>query len=105
MHGHDLRGLHIKEVSQHTVTQVRCSNCQIGHCAIKTAHLEGTASFERKGSWSNEVFNGQSRIDQPLPVKIELIVVSHVEHGVHQMQSFLTVERVSCNTKATEVIE
>lgn len=31
VHGHNLRGLHIEEISQHTVTQVRCGNRQIGH--------------------------------------------------------------------------
>ena len=94
----DLGGLHIQEVCQHPVTQVGSGDGQIGHGTVKTTHLEGAASMESEGSGSDEVLHRQAGIDQPLPVEQELIGITHVEHGVHQMESLLAVEGMGNHT-------
>ena len=105
VHGDDLTGLHIKEVRKHTVTQVRCRDLEIRHGAVDTAHLESTVSLKGEGSRCNKVLYGQTGLHKVLPVEEELVVITHVEHGVHQAKSFLAVHRVSDNTQTTEVIE
>ena len=105
VHGDDLTGLHIKEVRKHTVTQVRCRDLEIRHGAVDAAHLESTVGLERKRGRSNEVLYGQTGFNKVLPVKEELVVITHVEHGVHQAKSFLAVQRGCHNTQTAEVVE
>ena len=105
VHGHDLTGLHIQKVCQHTVADVRSGDCQIRHGTVKTAHLECAVGLESKASRGNKVFYRQPGLHKILPVKEELIGLAHVEHGVHQPKSVLTIHRCCDNTQATEIVE
>ena len=105
VHGHDLTGLHIQKVCKHTVTQVGCRDLKIRHRSIDTAHLESAVGLKSEGSRCNKVLYGQTGLHKVLPVKEELVVVAHVEHGVHQAKSFLAVHRGCDNTQTAEVVK
>ena len=105
VHGHDLAGLHIQKISQHPVGKVRSDNLQIGHRTVDAAHLEGTAVLKGKRCRRNKVLYGQTGFHKILPVKEELIIVTHVEHGVHQTKPFLAVHRGCHHTQTAEVVE
>ena len=78
---------------------------QIRHCTVDAAHLECAIGLKGKGSRCNEVLHGQAGFNKVLPVKEELIIVAHVEHGVHQAKSFLAIHGRCHNTQTAEVIE
>ena len=105
VHGHDLAGLHIQKISQHSVGKVRSDNLQIGHRTVDAAHLEGTAVLKGKRCRCNKILYGQSGFHKILPVKEELIIVTHVEHGVHQTKPFLAIHRGCHHTQTAEVVE
>ena len=82
VHGDNLTGFHLQKILQHLVTEVRGGDLQIGHGAVKPAHLKNAALGEGKAGRSNEVLHRHSASNKPFPVKEELLIVTfaHVEH-------------------------
>ena len=105
VHRHNLAGFHIQKILQQLVTEVRSGNGEKTHRTVQRSHLERLSTGERKAAGRNKILHRQSRRGQPLPIKIEFVMVAHVEHGVHQVQPFLPVQRPGRNAQATEVIE
>ncbi|CAN4071376.1 hypothetical protein HHFLNI_HHFLNI_04890, partial [Dysosmobacter welbionis] len=61
------------------------------HRTEDTAHLEGAVGLKGKRRRSNEVLYGQPGFHKILPIEEELIIITHVEHRVHQMQPLFAV--------------
>lgn len=86
----------------------REANRQLGFTAQQT--LDYTqALYEkklRKGKTGrcNKVLYRQPALRQPLPIEIESVMVTHVEHIVHQMKPFLAVQQFCPDTQAFEVV-
>ena len=104
VHGHDLTGLHIQEVLQKLVGKVRCCDLQITHGSTEISHSEGPASREREGSGCNKILYRKAGACKPVPIKIEAIMIAHVEHGMHQLQTFSAVQHSGDNAKTLEII-
>ena len=92
VHGDDLAGLHIQKILQKLVGKIRCCNLQITHGSVQAAHGKGFAAREGEGCGSNEVLHGKSGACQPAPVEVKTVSIAHVEHGMHQLQTFLPIE-------------
>ena len=95
MDRHNLARIHIQKIRQNPVTQIRSCDGKVGHCPIHFPHLECPAAIERKGSRRNEIFHGQAGGHKPFPVKMELVIIPHVEHIMHQMQPVSAVQYFS----------
>ena len=105
VHGNNLAGLHIQKVCQHPVAEIGCRNGKKGHGAVQTAHLKRAVIFKDKSSWRNKVLDGKTGFHQPFPVEKELIVVPHVEHGMHEPQTFLSVQCIGNDSQPAEIVE
>ena len=92
VHGDDLAGLHIQKILQKLVGKIRCCDLQITHGSVQAAHGKGFAAREGEGCGSNEVLHGKSGACQPAPVEVKTVSIAHVEHGMHQLQTFLPIE-------------
>lgn len=105
MHGHDLAGLHVEEICQHPVGNVRCIDGQKAHCPVKTSHRKSLSSRKRKAARCDKIFYGKTGPEKILPIEIELLPVSHMELLMHKRQSFFTVKDSRLNSKSLEVIQ
>ena len=97
MHGNDLAGIHIKEILQKLVAQVRSRNIQEADRPEDAAHLKGTAVLKRQRSGGNGILYGQTTGHKVFPVEVELVGSIHVQHPMHQPQTLRTVQRLCQN--------
>ena len=104
VHGHNLAGFHIQKIFQQLVRQVGSRDLEIGHGTIHPAHLKNTVLRKGKTGRCNKVLYRQPALRQPLPIEIESVMVTHVEHIVHQMKPFLAVQQFCPDTQAFEVV-
>ena len=105
VHGHDLAGFHIQEVFQQLVAEIGRRDGKETHGTVQRSHLERFAAREGKAAGGDKILHRQPGGGQPFPVKIELVVVAHVEHGVHQVQPLLAVQCPGHNAQTAEVVE
>ena len=104
VHGNDLAGIHIKEILQKLVAQVRSRNIQEADRPEDAAHLKGTAVLKRQCSGGNGILYGQTAGHKVFPVEVELVGSIHVQHPVHQPQTLRTVQRLCQNAQPVKVV-
>ena len=104
VHGHDLAGIHVQKVLQQLVADIRSGNLQIAHGTVELSHAEDPAAGEGKRGRRDVVLYRQASLWKPLPVKPELLLITHVEHAVHQLESFLAVQQLGSNAQPVEVV-
>ena len=104
VHSHDLAGFHIQKILQHLIRQIGSRDLEIGHRTIHPAHLKNTVFRKGKTGRRNKILYRQPALRQPLPIEIESVMVTHVEHIVHQMKPFLAVQQFCPDTQAFEVV-
>ena len=97
--------VHLKEVSQHTVIQLRCENLQKAHCADGLAHLEALAFAKVEGGRRDEIFGTQTGTSYHVEGEAERLIRVHVEHIVQHFQTLIAGKRLSLNTESFEVVE
>ena len=105
MHGDDKAGLHIEEVCQHTVIQFGSEDLQERHGTQLFADAKLLAVSKLKGAGSDKVFYGKSGGSQPIPGKIEIELLVHVEHSVHQSQTLFAVQGFCSYAEPLKVIK
>lgn len=105
MHGHDQTALHIQKVGQHPVVQLRRENLEEGNLSDFPAHGEVFAVSEGKGAGRDKVLHGKPGGSQPVPVKQKRLLFIHVEDAVEQLQTLLSVHRISLNAQTLEVVQ
>ena len=104
VHGNDLAGIHIKEILQKLIAQVRSRNIQEADRPEDAAHLKGTAVLKRQRSGGNGILYGQTTGHKVFPVEVELVGSIHVQHPVHQPQTLRTVQRLCQNAQPVKVV-
>ena len=104
VHGNDLAGIHIKEILQKLVAQVRSRNIQETDRPEDAAHLKGTAVLKCQCSRGNGILYGQTAGHKVFPVEMKLVGSIHVQHPMHQPQTLRTVQRFRQNAKPVEVV-
>ena len=104
VHGHDFAGIHVQEVLQKLVADVGSGDLQIAHSAVELSHAEDSAAGESKRGRRNVVLYRKASLWEPLPVEAELLLVTHVEHAVHQLEPLLAVQQLCSNTQPVEVV-
>ena len=104
VHGHDFAGIHVQEVLQQLVADIGSGDLQIAHGPVELSHTEDSAAREGKRGRRDVVLYRQAGLGKPLPVKSELLLITHVEHAVHQLESFLAVQQLGSNTQPMEVV-
>jgi len=105
VHRNDLGRIHIQKVLQKLVADVGCRDAQKAGGAEDTAHLEGTAVFERKGGRGNGILHGKAAFHKVFPVKVKLACTVHVEHIVHEFQPLGTVQGFCLHPQPVEVVQ
>ena len=104
MHGNDQAGIHVQEIRQHPIRDIGSSNSQKRHGPVQISHLENPSFGESKGRGCNKILHGQTGFHQPFPLKEEFVIVSHVEHGMHQVQPFLSIQYPGRSTQTPEIV-
>ena len=101
----DLAALHIQEVRQHPVVQLRGHDLDEGGRAELLSHTEHAPVSELEGAGGNEVLGGQAGGGQPVPGKAEGLLAVHVEDGVEQPQAVRAAHGRGGNAQPLEVVE
>ena len=96
---------HLKEISQHTVIQLRRENLQKAHCADGLAHLETLAFAEVEGGRRDEILGTQSGTSYHVEGETERLIRVHVEHIMQHFQTLIAGKRLSLNAEGFEVVE
>ena len=97
--------VHVKEVSEHTVIQLRREDLQEAHRADGLAHLEALAFTEIEGGGSDEVLTAQSGTGNHVKGEAERLIAVHVEDIVQHFQSLVAGESFCFHTEGFEVVE
>ena len=105
MHVYNEGAFHVEEVRQHAVVQLRGEDLQKADRAHLAAHAEAVALCKFKGTWGDEVLDGQAGGSQPVPRKAERLLGIHVEHPVQQAQALHAVQGLGDHAEALEVVE
>ena len=79
MHGHNLAGLHTKEICQHSITDIRSIDGKEAHGSIHISHLKYSAILEIQATRCDKVLHRKAGTYQPFPVKEELCIISDME--------------------------
>ena len=85
MHCHDLARFHIQQVFQKLIGKIGSRNRKIAHSPVQVTHAERPPAGEGEGSRRDEVLYGQPGFRQPLPFKIEAVLITQMEHVMHQL--------------------
>ena len=105
MHRDDLAGIHVQEILQELVREVRRRDGEIAHGTVEASHLKYAAPGKRKCRRGNEVLHGKAGAHKPFPVEPELVLhIAHVEHVVHELQALLAIHDLCPDTELPEVI-
>ena len=106
MHGDHLRGLHTQEIHQYTVIQLRRQDIHEAHGSHLLADHELVAILEVQTARRNEILGGQAGGREPLPVEQERrLGFIHVHHAVHELQTFLAIQRFSLYSQPFQMIQ
>jgi len=101
----DLAALHVQEVRQHPVIQLRGHDLDKGGRAKLPPHAEHAPVSELKGAGGDEILGGQAGGGQPVPGKAEGLLTVHVEDGVEQAQTLRAAHGGGGNAQPLEVVE
>ena len=105
VHGDNLAGIHLQKVLQELVAEVRGRDGQETHGPKQPAHLEAAAVLEGEHGGSDGIFHREAAPGEGVPVKLKLFPAVHVEDVVHQLEPFLSVQRLCGHTQPVEVVE
>ena len=105
MNRQDLRGLHIEEIFQQFIRQIRSRNGQVAHGTVDAAHLKAPAAGKGKGRRCDEILHRETGLRKPCPVKIEPVAFVQVEHVMHELQAFFPIQRFSPDAEPAKVVE
>ena len=105
VHTDDERAVHLKEVSEQPVIQLRRDDVEEGHGAVFRAHAEVAARRESKTARRDEVLDAQAGGSEQLPVELELLLSVDVEYAVHQGKAGFAVQRLGLDAELAEVVE
>ena len=105
VHPYDERAVHLKEVREQPVIQLRRDDVEEGHGAVFRAHAEVAAGRKRKAAWRDEVLHRHTAGRELLPVELELLLPVDVEDAVHQGKAGFAVQRLGLDTELAEVVE
>ena len=83
MHTDDERAVHLKEVRQKPVIQLRRDDVEEGHGAVFRAHTEVAARGKSKAARRDEVLDAQAGGCEQLPIELERLLPVDVEYAVH----------------------
>ncbi len=84
--------VHIQELCQQLVRQLRCQDLQKGHRPGVVAHTEGLAVFgEGQPGERNEILGGKAGLGKLTPIKAQQLLTVRVELTVQQLQTLDTV--------------
>ena len=98
-------GVHIEEVCQHTVIQLRRENLQKAHRADGSAHLEALAFPKVERGRRDEVFAAEAGTGNHIEGEAEWFAGVHVEHIMQDFQPFIAGQRLGLHTEGFEVVE
>ena len=73
--------------------------------SIQPAHLEAAAVLESEHGGSDGIFHREAAPGEGVPVKLKLFPAVHVEDVVHQLEPFLSVQRLCGHAQPVEVVE
>ena len=105
VHGDNLAGIHIQKIFQKLVADVGGRDAQKTGGTVDSAHLERPGIFEGESSRCNGIFHRKAAFHEIIPFKTELRFTVHVEHIVHELEPFRTIQRLGLNTQTVEVVE
>ena len=105
MHTDDERAVHLKEVREQPVIQLRRYDVEEGHGAVFRAQLEVAARRKSKAARRDEVLDAQAGGREQLPVKAERLLPVNVEDAVHQGKAGFAVQRLGFDAELAEVVE
>ena len=91
VHRHNLARLHVQEILQHLIREIRCCDLQISHGSLQISHRKSPAAGEGERGGCDKILHGESGASKPAPVKKEAVMVAHVKHGMHQLQALPAV--------------
>ena len=98
-------GVHIEEVSQHTVIQLRRENLQKAHRADGSAHLETLAFPKVERGRRDEVFAAETGTGNHIEGEAEWFAGVHIEHIMQDFQPLIAGQRLGLHTEGFEVVE
>ena len=105
VHTDDERAVHLEEVCEQPVIELRRDDVEEGHGAVFRAHAEVAAGRERKAAWRDEVLHRHTAGRELLPVELELLLPVDVENAVHQGKAGFAVQRLGLDAELAEVVE
>ena len=94
VHTDDERAVHLKEVREQPVIQLRRDDVEEGHGAVFRAHLEVAARRKSKAARRDEVLDAQAGGREQLPIELERLLPVDVEDAVHQGKAGFAVQRL-----------
>ena len=104
VHGDYQAGIHVQEICQHPIGNVRGSNGKKRHGPVQIPHLESPSFWKGKGRRRNKVLYGQPGFHQPFPLKEKFVIIPHMEQGMHQLQTLLSVQYSGRNAQTPEIV-
>ena len=72
---------------------------------VRLAHTEVLAVAELKGCRCDKVLDGKPGWSKPIPREVEILLLVHVEHAVHQRKAFLAIHRRCGYAQPLEVVQ
>ena len=104
MHGDEKVSLHIHEVREDTVLDLRGQYLQEGHRAVHFAHAEAPRLPKLEGRRRDKILYGQAGGRQPVPFKGEGLP-SGMEEAVQQRQPLLAVQHLCRRAHDLEAVQ
>ena len=97
--------VHVEEVSEHTVIQLRREDLQEAHRADGLAHLEALAFTEIEGGGCDEVLAAQTGTGNHVEGEAERLIAVHIEDIMQHFQPLVAGESFGFHTDGFEVVE
>ena len=105
VHTGDERAVHLKEVREQPVIELRRDDVEEGHGAVFRAHAEVAARGKSKAARRDEVLDAQAGGCEQLPVEVERLLSVDVEDAVYEREAGFAVQRLGLDTELAEVVE
>ena len=105
MDGNHQIALHIQEVFQNLVTELRCQDLEKADPAELFPHAKIPGTVKVKGAGSNKVFGAQTGFVEPFPVKEKGLRGVHAQNVMEHPEPLLTGEGFSHNPHAFEIVQ
>ena len=97
--------IHVQEIRQHLVRQLRSQDLQVGSRAHGLSHGEHLAALKDEAGRSHIILGGQAGLHQLIVGKPEGVLCLRIEGLVEDLQPLLAVQRIGRDPQNLEVIQ